>query len=51
MGSSEHGDGQVLPFSISAFWVSGTPGFDQRLHYEPLIEWELHYCLTQQQAA
>jgi len=29
MGSSEHGDGQVLPFSISALWVSGAPGFDQ----------------------
>jgi hypothetical protein len=22
----------VLPFSISAFWVSGAPLFDQRLH-------------------
>ena len=38
MGSSEHGDGQVLPFSISAFWVSGAPGFDQRLH-PPQIRW------------
>jgi hypothetical protein len=31
MDSSDHGDGQVLPFSISALWVSGTPGLDQRL--------------------
>src|ERR1035441_9773660 len=30
-GSSKHGDGQVLLFSISAFWVSGAPLFDQRL--------------------
>ena len=32
MGSGDHGDGQVLQVSISAFWVSGAPGFDQRLH-------------------
>ena len=32
MGSNEHGDGQVLPFSISAFWASGAPLFDQHLH-------------------
>ena len=32
MGSGQHGDSQVLPFSISAFWVSGAPVFDQRLH-------------------
>jgi hypothetical protein len=30
VGSSERGDGQVLPYSISAFWVSGAPLFDQR---------------------
>ena len=33
MGSGDHGDGQVLQVSISAFWVSGAPGFDQRLQW------------------
>ncbi len=37
MGSSEYRDGQVLPFSISAFWVSGAPGFDQRLHMRNVL--------------
>jgi hypothetical protein len=33
VNSSERGDGQVLPYSISAFWVSGAPLFDQRSHH------------------
>src|ERR1039458_6378291 len=37
-GSSKHGDGQVLPFSISAFWVSGAPLFVQRLHLSVLAQ-------------
>jgi hypothetical protein len=38
VNSSERGDGQVLPYSISAFWVSGAPLFDQRSHLDATRE-------------